>query len=422
MKRLLLYASLISISYLGFSQDITIYGFLPSNNPDTDFLKLGKIDALSGTLMDIDSIYPVNAYALGSSAYDAFQSAYMFLGVDTAFNFRLYSRSIRGENTFSDPIINETVNDLQFDMNTTNTYGIGNFKSDSVLIDSINDIWMYDYAMRFLSVDQDSGTISELEQYPDLVAFPVGSSTFDANNGRYIVNAYDSSYVDRLVIIDAGTGSVISKEPTGTGPGEYLNNLEYNNEDDKIYGLFRANNSTFQAIVSLDISNQNLMDTIYIFSDLQYFVQGSAVLHQASQTYILYYIDTTNNSRLALIDLVNGVMIDNPVINESITELEVDNTEYALAKYHESVGVDEQLQLKTSTNVYPNPASGLLTIDLKEKAEQISLISLGGKQIFTLENHQAGKIRIPVDHLLPGIYSLLIYRGNQKESIKIVIQ
>lgn len=219
------------------AQDITIYGFLPSNNPDTDFLRLGHLDALTGQVFTEDSIYPVNAYALGSSTFDAVNNAFMFIGVDTDWTFRLYTHSMRSDTTIFDPAFGETINDIQNDMNSMNTYGLGSYKSDSILVDSINDFWEYEYATRFLQIDQQDGTITELNQMPNITAFPVGSATFDANQGRYIVNAYDNSFNERLLIINAETGTILSDDLTGLQPGDYLNNLEYNNEDDKVYGL-----------------------------------------------------------------------------------------------------------------------------------------------------------------------------------------
>jgi hypothetical protein len=420
MTRTLLLFTAILLTNIHFAQDITIYGFLPSNDPDTEFLKLAHMDATTGNVFDVDSIYPVNAYALGSSTFDAYSGAYMFIGVDTGFTFRMYSRSTRGF-TIADPQIGETINDLQFDMNTTLTYGIGNYKSDSVLIDSINNIWQYEYAMRFLSVDQDSGMITELERYPDLIAFPAGSSTFDANNGRYIVNAYDTSFIDRLCIIGAETGNVLSKDPTGIPAGTYLNNLEYNNEDDKVYGFYRDGDG-FQAVVSIDPDNQNEIDTIYVFNDLQYFVQGSSVLHQASQTYMFYYIDTANQSRLALVDVIDESMPDNPAINTSITELQVDNTAYALAKYHETVDVVENTLTALNTRVYPNPASGFINTDLPENAPLVRIISLNGATVFSTEDVSVGINRFSIDNLLPGIYIMEFYFEARKEFARIVIR
>jgi hypothetical protein len=250
----------------------------------------------------------------------------------------------------------------------------------------------------------------------------VGSSTFDANNGRYIVNAFDTVWTQRLCIIDAATGNILSKEIIDLPAGGSIVNLEYNNEDNKVYGLFRSNDNTFQAIASLDLDNENQMDTIYEFDDLKYFIQGSAVLHQASQTYILFYVDDNDQSRLAHIDITNGTRPANPAINDFITEIEVDNTEYALAKYHELVGETETKQPERSFTPYPNPVSTVLRIDLKEAAADLRLIGLNGQTVYRQQDVAPGKFSLAVERFSPGLYNLIITTESGRETAQVIIQ
>lgn len=423
MKKLCILIALLTTTVTFQAQDISIYGFLPTNNPDTDFLRLGSLDPITGNIFEEDSIYPVNAYALGSSTFDTGSKSFMFIGVDTGFNFRLYTRSLRTETTLSDPIINQTINDLQFDMNSMNTYGLGNYISDSVLIDSINNIWMYEYATNFLQIDQDSGAITELGQMPDISAFPLGSSTFDANDGRYIVNAYDTSFVERLVIINAENGDVISKLPISFNGGGFFNNLEYNNEDDKIYGLFRNANNSFTAIINVDPNNQNLVDTVYVFTDLQYFIQGSAVLHQASQNYIMFYIDNNNISRIAVIDLNAGELTANPALSVSLTEIEVDNTEYALTKYHETVSVYEALR-ENQFIIYPNPINinSLLYIKGNLIPDFAFIQDMQGRLLISYTKEDLANGPIQINGLYKGVYILSLQSNNFFETKKLIIR
>ncbi len=422
MKNFLLFFLLFIFSLIVRSQDITIYGFLPSS-PDTDFLRLAHFDPITGDVFDEDSIAPATAYALGSSTFDAVQNAFMFIGVDTAWNFRLYSRAIRTKSTLSNPIFNETINDLQYDMNSMNTYGLGSYISDSTLIDSVSDLWDYKYATRFLQIDQENGSLTELNQMPDISAFPLGSSTFDANNGRYILNAFDTAWVERLVIIDAEIGSVLSKEPIGLNPGDYLNNLEYNNEDDKIYGFYRGNSNTYFALISIDVSNEYTVDTIYTFPDLQYFFQGGAVLHQASQSYIMFYVDTANMNRIAVIDVTSGELVANPAYSESISEIEVNNTEYALAKYHETVGLFEDKATSKAFVIYPNPITFNTNLYYQGSSipDRISVYNSQGLLIssFIID---ANDNAIKLGTLSKGVYLISIQTKNRMETHKVLVR
>ncbi len=420
MKRLYFIFLLFSLVFTSVAQEITVYGFLPSE-PDPDFLRLGHLDPLTADIVNEDSIYPAMAYALGSSAFDAVNNAMMFIGLDTAFNYRLYTRGIRAQ-TLYDPIIGETINDLQYDMNSTNTYGLGNYVVDSTLLDSVFDIWIYDYGLRFLSVDQEEGTVTELKKMPDFAAFPVGSSTFDANNGRYIINAYDTAFTERLVIIDAETGDILSKEPLELNPGDYLNNLEYNNEDDKIYGFFRGSDLTYFALISIDINNEYAIDTIYSFTDLLYFMQGAAVFHQATQYYIMFYIDDENTSRIAVIDVTSGELVANPEFTGTLSELEVDNTAYALEKYHGTVAISE-MKTPDGINVYPNPVKGdrTLTYSLDFIPDKLRVFDLSGRQREELILPESAKGNFQLSNLPPALYILNFEGKGRAVSYKVRI-
>ncbi|MEJ2594829.1 MAG: T9SS type A sorting domain-containing protein [bacterium] len=412
MKRLYILTVLFFLIFTAVAQEITVYGFLPSE-PDPDFLRLGHLDPLTGEIINEDSIYPAIAYALGSSSFDAVNNAMMFIGLDTAFHYRLYTRGIRSQ-TIYDPMIYGTINDLQYDMNSTNTYGLGSYVVDSTLLDSVMDIWIYDYGLRFLSIDQEEGTITELKKMPDFAAFPVGSSTFDANNGRYIINAYDTAFTERLVIIDAENGDIISKEPLELNPGDYLNNLEYNNEDNKIYGFYRGGNLTYFSLISIDINDDYAIDTIYAFNDLLYFMQGAAVFHQETQYYIMFYIDEDNVSRIAVIDVTSGELVANPEFTGTLSELEVDNTEYALEKYHETVAVNE-IRSPDRVSVYPNPVQRgkSLTYNLDFAPDKLHVFDLSGRQWEQINLPGAAHGNFKLGDLPPALY-ILTFEGKDR--------
>ena len=403
MKRLLTLAAFVFIFIYVNAQDITLYGFLPSD-PDPEFLRLGHLDPITGSINDEDSISPAMAYALGSSTFDAVNNAFMFIGVDTAFNKRLYTRGIRS-NTIYDPLIGETINDLQYDMNSTNTYGLGSYIVDSTLLDSMLDIWIYDYGLRFLSIDQEDGTVAELKKMPDLTAFPLGSSTFDANNGRYIINAYDTAFTERLVILEAETGNVLSKDPVGLEPGSYLNNLEYNNEDDKLYGFYRGDNLTYFALISIDIADGYAIDTIYTYTDLLYFIQGAAVFDQASQSYIMFYIDDDGKARISVVDVTTGELVANPEYAETLTELEVDNTVFAVAKYHGTVDIPDH-QNADDHSIYPNPAgrNGVLHYRLDFIPERMRMLDLYGRMVMDRGGFRSSNGHFGLKLSQPGVY------------------
>ncbi|MEE4256227.1 MAG: T9SS type A sorting domain-containing protein [Bacteroidales bacterium] len=420
MKKLNVLLYLIVLSFLANGQNINIYGFLPVTNPAADYVLLAEMNPLDGTVIQVDSIRPVSGYALGSSAFDSYNQAFTFIGVDPGFVFRLYSRSVVYDTTIWSPPFNETINDLQHDMNTLQTYGLGNYPYSS---------GAGDYALRFLRIDQATGQITELNRMPEATAYPAGSSTFDANNGRYIVHIIDTNFVSHLYTIQAESGELLSDAVFNLPAGADILNLEYNNRDNKVYGLFRNPGDNFFAVASLDIETASIVDTAYVINDLKYFVQGASVFHQMSQNYILYYIDDLNNSRLLSVDVSLGNLTANPVISDYLTELEVDNFDFAMMAYHGTTSVDEPSPI-TGDNlmIFPNPADERITLRYKilEKDDPVfTVVDMRGQPVVqkVLHHPDAGsyKMSMDVSHLPAGIYIVQYEHLGRMQSERIVV-
>jgi hypothetical protein len=115
-------------------------------------------------------------------------------------------------------------------------------------------------------------------------------------------------------------------------------------------------------------------------------------------------------------------MPDNPAISTSITELQVDNTAYALAKYHETVDVVENPEKVMDTRVYPNPATGFINADLPDNTHLVRIVSLNGATVFRTEDLSMGVNRFAIDKLLPGIYIMEFYFQDQKASARVIIR
>ena len=401
-------------------QDIRVYGFLPVNNPNADYVLLAGMDPVSGQVMELDSVRPISGYALGSSAYDSYNRAFTFIGVDTDYTFRLVSRSIPADSTLWAPSFGETINDLQHDMNSLQLYGLGNYP---------NPTNAGDWALRFLRIDPQTGVITELNRMPEATAYPAGSSTFDANSGRYIIHIIDTNFVSHLYAIDAENGDILSDAVFNLPPNTDILNLEYNNRDNKVYGLFRNIVDNFFAVASLDIETASISDTVFVINDLQYFVQGSSVFHQMSQTYMLYYIDNNNNSRLLSVNVAEGGLVANPVIVDYFTELEIDNYDFAMMAYHGTTGLGEVKTPKHNDLViFPNPSTGSITLEFTLEAEGSPLITITdvrGTVVRQMkaDREMAGTIvrTIGIDDLPAGIYLLHVMCNNIIMSDRLVI-
>jgi hypothetical protein len=417
---ILLLLTLVSLNISAYSQGISIYGFYPTGSSSLDYVLLAEIDPLSGNTISMDSVRPINGYALGSSAFDSYNQAFTFIGVDTDLVFRMVSRNVIEDTTLWAPAFNQTITDLQHDMRTLGVYGLGNY----LVNPSAGE-----YALRLLQIDQQTGEITELNRMPEAIAFPAGSSTFDANTGRYIVSIIDNNFQGRLYAIEAQTGTVLSDNLFNLPPYVDILNLEYNNRDDLVYGLMRNINTGFFAIASLDIESASIKDTIYVIEDLQYFVQGSSVFHQMSQNYIFYYVDNDNNSRLMSVDVSAGGITANPLITDYLTELEVDNYDYAMMAYHGTVNTNDRNQPEEdSFIIFPNPASDRVSIRFHDRDIAhftLKIYDSSGRMIDDVMLPNAGsgsqEINLDIQGLAPGYYHVKTIFEDHSEVQRLLI-
>lgn len=418
IKTLALIISLTAYSFV-VSQSINVYGIMPSSNPNLDYIRLAELDAISGDIITIDSVKPVNAYAFGTSAFDSYHQAYSFIGVDPDQIFRFNNWGVYNDTMYTMPPVSATINDLEHDMQALEFYGLGSYAINAVT---------GEYALRFLNIDQVTGEVNELKKMPEAMAFPVGSTTYGSNDGIYYANIIDNNFVSRLYAIVAETGDTNYTVPITLPPGVDFLNLEYNNQDDLIYGLLRNYFDNWFAIGSIDPVSGYLADTIFEITNLQYFVQGASVFHQMSQNYILYYTDTDNNSRLLSVNVENKSLTSNPIVPGYLSDLQVDNYEYAMAAYHGTVDINEDSENLFDFEIYPNPVSKTLNVDLssfKDENEcRIRIYDITTSRLILDEKYDPrynGKIKIDIQAASKGLHIIKVETDTKSSAQLIMI-
>jgi hypothetical protein len=405
-----------------FAQDMSIYGFYRENGtPPENFVTLAKMDPLSGSIDELDTISPIYAYALGSSTFDQANQFYIFKGVDTGNVMKLISRDVTNNITVFAPKNEITINDFQYDMNSQNLYALGNYISDSILIDTMNGgTYLYEYATNFMAMNIQTGESVEVGQISNLSAFPVGNSTFDSNNGRYIVSGYDSTFVTRIFVINPETGETIQETPVSLLQGEYLNELEYNNEDNNLYGIYRNNNSNTMAIASVSIQTGEI-EVVEVIEDAFAFTPGASVFDQMSQSFIFFYFNAAMQTRLITYDVSEGVVISNVPVDGYFTEIEVDNSAYATLKYGTTAIWPSTLTVD-QLEVYPNPAESEFRVFCENKFSTIKVYDLTGNEVYHSTCVSRNEEIIASNEFKPGIYFVRVETGSEVHTSKVVIE
>ncbi len=416
--RLLLSLLLIGLLSGLSAQQANVFGIFQDNQPG--ILTLSEIDPVTGEVIQNDLIEGVGAYAMGSSTFDQTNRYYIFLGVDTAGQKRFVVRDVVNHQTVYSPVSNITVNDFQYDMNAQKMYALGYYPTDSVLIDTLNGIYQYEFASRLMAIDIQTGTADQRALLPNLKAFPVGNSTFDANNGRYIVSAFDSLSITRLFVIDAATGEVISQTPVNITNGQHLNEIEYNNEDNKLYGIFRDNNENLLAMAVVDWQTGSI-EILDPLNDAEAFIQGGSVFDQMSQYFYFFYIDTNGQKRLLTYDAANHETIADAVLSGNFTELEVDNSAYAAMKYG-STDITSASGTDNRVTISPIPSVSDLTITCENKMTAVRMFDMLGKEVYSATCPGVDKHHVVTSDYYPGIYFLSIETAGHVFTKKVVIK
>jgi hypothetical protein len=90
-------------------------------------------------------------------------------------------------------------------------------------------------------------------------------------------------------------------------------------------------------------------------------------------------------------------------------------------------GVDENVLIFASINLYPNPARGILNLEVKNMDKEdlsIEIVNLNGQVIFSKQFNNTGQLvnKIDVSNYSKGIYFVKVQNANELKVGKIIIQ
>lgn len=133
--------------------------------------------------------------------------------------------------------------------------------------------------------------------------------------------------------------------------------------------------------------------------------------------FLMKYFSIITNATYVFITDDSG--IGNAHLDPVVDDFEVEKLNdliYRLIKNYSTVeSCDNKKQEDTEINVYPNPASEYINIELEDLADKILLRSASGKVLLTVNDPVVGTNTIRLDNLVGGMYSLSVM--NEKEII-----
>lgn len=250
-----------------------------------------------------------------------------------------------------------------------------------------------------------SYTLTTDERYIMIVNGILSSSGYDPSQPFSLVQ-YAGAVEDAPVptgtnvLVFHGTTDAPASDLVITGGTTVADNLAYGGFD----GYTELTTSNY----SMDLTNEdgtNLMGNFLVpLADLGQGGQALTILASG-------FISPGNNS--------NG-----PVMG--LLAVETDGTATFLSN---TVGIDESIPGLSSLNIYPNPATDLITIsfNLKEKSNvSIEILDIAGKAVKSselgLKDKGSYNEKIDVDDLTSGMYLLNIKTGGDQVSGKLLVR
>jgi hypothetical protein len=169
---------------------------------------------------------------------------------------------------------------------------------------------------------------NEVRSYMDLPqvkSIALGTSALNSNNGFYVFVGTDDNYQDRLYVVDLLTRQVLSQTLI---KDFYFQELQFDIEDNKLYGLCRKRTNTgqffFVEIVPLD-ARPIIITALHGLKNVK---AGSSAFDQNDGLFI-YDGSTDNGKFLYALDAVSGDILFQTENKALITALECSNTEFA---------------------------------------------------------------------------------------------
>lgn len=403
MKKSIICTSLLLFTLCAqlLAQNIDLYAV--TNGPS---IRFGKVDLTSG-LMDSTSMISQTQsqnVVLFSSAFDQSNRSYLFLSKESTsglFHFHNVNVVTNSQLPTSTLNENERVHGLRYDLRSKKLYGLQ--------FDSLTS------TVFLAEVNLQTGKIITKNPISGVTDFCVSTfycgtaTTFDPQRGIYMFIGKQASFTSRLYRVKASTGQVLSNTPLSSS----IFGIQYDIKGDALYGIGFEDRKValFEMDTTLGIKRHvkslNAMESGYL--------NGSSCFDQESQTYIV--LQKANTQGLARLTCYNipGDSLYEVVTNNTLRELEVDNSAFGTAYFGSSQITDESLSME-NISIFPNPAIHELRIEstqIQKRINMISLYDIAGKEVLRRENINSTAYSLNVTGLPTGMYQLKLQIGHQ---------
>ena len=108
------------------------------------------------------------------------------------------------------------------------------------------------------------------------------------------------------------------------------------------------------------------------------------------------------------------------IIFQSFSGQSSGNVEFSINEVESNIFSNEKIFDRNEISIFPNPSSGVFSVEYPDFYGQISLIDIGGKELFNKDF--IGKINFNLESINSGIYFLKVSSNDQYLTKKIIIE
>jgi hypothetical protein len=400
MKKLILILSVTCINSFSFSQASAIFGLAVKNSPSSTFLgtinpATGVVTNISPASLGINYVSTLGVIDMKKNRYYYETGTNQFVGVD-----------LTTGNVMTNPTITNPSASF-FDLAAYNC-------ADSTIYGLARSTGPTNYYLAKINVA--TGAVNNISTSSIGSGIILTPSTLDPVNKRFYYE--DGSF--NFVGIDLVTGTVVTN-PVISNPSPNANLFDsfvYNCADSTIYGLARKNSTSTMYLAKINPTTgvvTNISPTS-INSNGQ--TSGGATIDQVNK--IFYFQDGSQN--LIGLSLITGTIISNvPVTNANANSYTNFRSTNLCNCGSVPTGI-KYLDVSSAVSVYPNPNSGLFTLQSKTGEDFDIVIYNGLGQLVVEQKGLREGNNIDLNKTGAGVYTIVVITKNDRRHLKMVIE
>ncbi len=318
--------------------------------------------------------------------------------------------------TISNPIAESYFENFRFNNSDSTLYGLARrFYTDPITSETNGEVYL-------AKINTTTGVITQISPNSVAQGYALAGSA---------INPYEMVYYfsigSNLIGLDLYTGEVYNNVPIQDLDGIIFDNFTYSCSDTSLYGLVRKNyfSTEFDSILGfptqfldsatvrlgkIDIATGNvtIISPASIVSG-GYSLNAGATIDPSTDTY--YF---SNGDQLLGVDIHTGTTVSNPILNYN------DGMYFDLMRNFGDC--KNALRMRSnpiltaipnenpnkSLDLFPNPASNFIQLQLDHFNHSISINDLSGKTLLRLNSNGNTSFQIPVNQLQDGMYLISV--------------